>query len=276
VVMVEAVGDVLRVFTTSATLGDAVESATFHATLFESVAFDEGMQGQTDWLTVQMHGAVSLAPTLDLRFAVSGGELAGFELGVTGTAAAQLGGAVQFTSSEHWTWGDEKRVSSMLFRRAFAIGPIPIVVVGRMTTVLGAQAYVEDPVEMYAGASAALTLDARSQFTPGLGWVTSDATTYAVTQDAGTQSGEGHASLAVGVFPRFELAFFGNQEAELGISAQTGALATYCNPAFVTGQQAQLQGAAHFRLASLANPSETTLTLFDRGFSLDPIEQCTP
>src|SRR6185436_18655485 len=101
----------------------------FHATLFESFTLDETFEGSTEWLTTHVSASLAVDPTLDIRFAVTDGAFASFSLGVTGRGSTSLDGDVAFTSPYHWQWGDEKRDERMLFRHAFALGPLPIVVI---------------------------------------------------------------------------------------------------------------------------------------------------
>ncbi len=274
--LVENAGDVLRVFTSRATLGDAVVDARFHATLFETAAFTETLEARTDWLTGDVDGAFSLAPTLDLRFAVADSTLASFELGLTGTATSTLAGTFEFTSANHWQWGDEKRADTLLFRHAFALGPLPIVVVGRFSTVFDATTYFEQPVTMNVDAAATLALDAGARYAPGAGWTTTDASTITVDHVGPTHDGAGYAALVTGVFPHLEVSLFGTPTADLFLSAQTGATGLDCNATAMTQQQALLQGAARFQLAAFTGAPEALLPLWDRGFSLDDAEQCVP
>ena len=272
VVLVEAVGDTLRVFTSKATLADAVDSAHFHATLFESFALDETFEGTTEWLTTHVDASLAVDPTLDIQFAVTDGAFERFDLRITGKGTTSLDGDVAFTSPYHWQWGDEKRDERTLFRRAFALGPLPIVVSGRLSTSFDANAAVDHAVTLQAGTAADFALDAHAQLSRVTGWSTRDASTFDVTRIDPTHGGDGSAALAIGIFPRLELSLFGVSEADIDLGVQAGTVATMCNAGLLTGQQALLQGNGRFRLQSLTNTQETTLTLWDQR--MGELAQC--
>ena len=269
-------GEAIRVITSPATLADAVTDAAFHMTVGEPLAIDPHHDGRLEDLTATIDGALQITPTIDLDFALGADGVEAFDLRVTGTGTTSVAGTIVFTSPNHRAWGEERQWDTVLFRRAFAIGPVPIVVAGRLTTTLAASAYVEQPVTFTSGAHADLAIDASSSFTPAGGWTMTDASHVEVTQIGPVHDGEGRASLAVGVDPRVQLVFYGAAGPTLHLVAQAGGFGAYCGPSLLTGLQAAMQGSVTFDLEALAKSTKADITLWDKRQFLDEIEQCAP
>lgn len=273
---VEPDGIALRVITSPATLADAVTEATFHMTASEPVVIAARLDGQTESLTAMIDGDLAITPTIDLDFALDAGGLRSFDLHVRGTASTSIEGTIELRSSTHWAWGGEREYPAPLFRRAFALGPLPIVVVGRVTTVLGASAFVDEPVTFTSGAHAELAIEASSSYLPETGWTTLDASQIDVVRQGPIHTGQGRASLAIGMVPKIELAFYGVEGPELHVVTQASAFGAYCGPTLVTGLLAAVQGSVAFELAPLVEALRANVTLWDKRQFLDELETCAP
>lgn len=269
-------GDRIRVRTSSATLADAVVEATFHVEAAAPLALSPRIDGGTLDLTAAITGELAIAPALALDVVIDEDGLAAFDLAITGAGTTAIAGALDFTSPEHRAWGEERQWETPLFRRAYALGPLPIVVAGRLTTTLAASAYVDAPVAFTGGARAALGIDASAHFTRASGWTTTDASRVDVTQIGPAHAGAGRASLVVGIDPRVELSFYGAGGPALHLVAQAGGFGAYCGDALLTGLQAAVQGAVAFDLDALASEPRTDVTLWDTRPFLDDFEQCAP
>ena len=276
VVAVEAVGDTIQIVTSPATLADAVTDATFHITASEPLSAAVLIDGEVENLRALIDGEVTFAPVVTLDFALGGEGLRSFDLEVTGTGTARVEGTVDFSAATHWGWGEERASELPPFRRAYALGPLPIVVVGRVTTTLAASAFVEDMVTFTSGAHAEVAFDAASHYTPATGWTLTDATAAAITQIVPVHAGPGRASLAIGIDPRLELSFYGERGTTLHFVTQAGGFGGYCGPSLTTGLQAAVQGTVTYELAPLDKSPRTDLTLWNELQFLDELEACAP
>ena len=269
-------GDTLRVTTSPATLAEAVTSATFATSFRESLAIDQHIASNFDVLTANANGRLSLESNIDIELAIDGGALSSFGLAIAGTGDAQIDGTLTFTSADHRSWGEVQEVDETIFRRAYALGPLPIVVVGRVRGALATNAYVEQVVTFTSGARGPITFDATTAFTPANGWTSSNTGDFAATPLGPTLTGDGSSSLSVGVTAHFELAFYGVAGPTVVYSAQSNSVGLHCNPARVTGLQAGLFGDAVFELQPLAPMQRTVIPLWNSRVALDPLESCTP
>jgi hypothetical protein len=273
---VEAQGGSIRVITSPATLADAVTDATFHMIANDPLWAPGHLDGRTESLFGSVDGELTFAPVIELDFALDTEGLRSFDLQVTGTGFASLHGTIDFTATTHLAWGEERDWKTPLFRRAYALGPLPLVVVGRLTTTLAASAYVDAAVSFTSGAEAELAIDATSSYTPAAGWTTTDASHVEVTQLGPVHGGAGRASLAIGIDPKVELAFYGEGGATLHLVVQAGAFGAYCGPSLITGLQTAVQGSVTYDLAPLVKSTLTYLTLWDKRQFLDELESCAP
>ncbi len=273
---VEAEGDTIRVVTSPATLADAVTDATFHMTAADPLSTPAHLDGRVEDLSAAIDGALTFASAIELAFALDAEGLRSFDLQVTGSGFASVEGAIDYTGTTHRAWGEERDWKTPLFRRTYALGPLPIVVVGRVTTTLAASAFVEEAVTLTSGAQAELAIDASSSYAPSTGWTMTDASDVRVTQLGPTHGGQGRASLAVGIDPKLELAFYGESGATLHLVMQAGAFGAYCGPSLFTGLQAALQGSVTYELAPLVKSARTDVTLWDKRQMLDELEACAP
>ncbi len=273
---VTGLGDTIRVITSPATLADAVTDAAFHMTVTDSITFEQRIDANVNLLSATITGGITFQPTIDVDFVVEGDALTSFDLQVIGMGNTKVEGALAFENPNHWAWGEEKPVDQLLFRRAFALGNLPIVVVGRASANLAATAYVEEPVRFSVGAAAQLAVDAQSSYTPATGWTSSDASTYAITQIGPVHDGPGRASLAVGIDPRIELQFYGVGGPQLQLAAQAGGFGAYCGSSLLVGLQAAMRGAAAMRLEALVKLPSANVTFFESVQTLDELEQCAP
>lgn len=267
-------GDAIRIKTSPATLADAVIDASFHTTTTEPLLVAQGIDSRNNAIDATITGRATFTPTIDVDFTLADNALRSFDLHVTSTATAEIEGAISYDGTTHWAWGEETPWEKVLFRRVYALGPLPVVVVARASAALAASAYVEEPVTFANGVSAVLAIDAQSHYTPAESWTTSDASAFSVTQIGPTHGGTGSASLAVGIAPRIELAFYGIAGPRLEVAAQVGGFGAYCGSSLYTGLQAALIGAATMRLEALAKMSNTNVVLFDKRMPLDELEQC--
>lgn len=271
---VEPEGDRIRIVTSPATLADAVESATFALTTTEPLVVPAHIDGRTPLLEATIDGDLDVTPTVALSFALTRDGVQTFDLRVTGAATSNVRGTVDFTADTHWAWGEERSYEATVFRRAFALGPLPLVVVARMTTSLAASAYVEMPVAFTAGAHARIGLDASTTYAPSTGWTMTDSSTVDITPVGPLHAGAGRASLSVGIVPKLELAFYGASGPTLQLVTQAGGFGAFCGDALLTGLQAAAQGAVAFDLGSLAQLARTDVTLYDERPFLDELETC--
>lgn len=272
---VEPASNTIRIVTSPATLADAVTDAAFHMSATEALWTPGILDGGNEHLVAAIAGEMTFAPAIELDFALDGEGLRTFDLAVTGAGTARVAGSIDFTTTTHRGWGDERDWTRPLFRRVYALGPLPIVVVGQLTTTLGAAAYVEDTVRFTSGADAVLDIDAASHYTRQGGWTMTDASHVEVAQDPASHLGVGHASLSIGIAPKIELSFYGQGGVTLNLVMQTGALGTYCGPALVTALRTAVQGTVTYQLAPLVKSSRTDVTLWDRREFLDELEACT-
>lgn len=271
---VEPEAAAIRIITSPATLADAVSEATFHMTAIEPIVIATRADGRTEWLTAMIDGDLAITPTIDVDFALDAEGLRSFDLHVRGTGSTTVEGTVEFRSPTHWAWGSERQDTAPLFRRAFALGPLPIVVVGRVTTTLAASAFVEEAVTFTSGAHAELAIEASSSYRRQTGWTMLDGSQIDVSQLGPTHTGEGRASLAVGIDPKIELAFYGIEGPELHLVTQAGGFGAYCGESLLTGLQAAVQGSVAFKLAPLVQSTRADVTLWDKRQFLDELETC--
>ena len=266
-------GQSIRITTSPATLADAVVTATFHMSVAEPIAVAPHADARNEYVTASIDGALAITPAIDVDFALDADGLDAFEIHVDGTGTSSVEGTIAFETDTHRAWGDETSSTTPLFRRAYALGPLPIVVVGRLTTTLGASAYVEMPVTFATGARATFALDATTRYVPGGGWTMDDATSIDLTQIGPLHTGGGQASLAISMDPKIELAFYGAGPS-LHFVAQAGGFGAYCGPTLITGLQAAVQGSAHLELATLVKTPDARITLWDQRPFLDELEAC--
>ena len=269
-------GDTLRVTTSPATLAEAVTSATFATTIDESLAIDQRIDGNLDILTASANGMLAVDSSVDIELAVDDGVLSSFGLAIAGSGDARVEGTLAFTSTEHRSWGEVNELDETIFRRKFALGPLPIVVVGRVRGVLAANAYVEQPVTFASGARGPITFDATTAFTPETGWTASNTSDFAAASIGPTLAGDGSASLSIGITARFELAFYGVAGPSVVYSAQATSVGLRCNTTPITALQAGLFGDAVFELQPLAAMQRAVVPLWNSRVALDPLETCTP
>lgn len=266
----------IRIITSVATLADAVSEATFQMAVSEPLAIGTHLDGRTETLTAMIDGDLAITPVIDLGFALDADGLRSFDLQVSGTGSTTVEGTVEFTATTHWAWGAERQYATPLFRRAYALGPLPLVVVGRMTTTLGASAFVEEPVAFTSGAHVELAIESSSSYGPQTGWTMTDASQIEVSQLGPIHTGQGRASLAITIDPRIELAFYGASGTELHLVTQAGAFGAYCGPTLLTGLQAAVHGSVAFKLAPLVKSTRADVTLWDKRQFLDELEACAP
>lgn len=267
-------GDAIVVTTSPATLADAVVDATFDLAIAEPLAIAPHIDGRAGLVTAAIDGDLAIAPAIDVHFTLGPAGLERFALHVTGTGSTTVEGTVAFASATHQAWGEEHQWQTPLFRRAFALGPLPIVVVGRMTTVLAASAFVDEAVTFTNGARAELAIDAAASYAPATGWTMTDASRVDVAQIGPLHDGGGRASLSVGIDPRIELQFYGTAGPTLHLVAQAGGFGAYCGPSLLTALQAAVHGSAVFELDALVKSANGRVTLWDTRPFLDEIEQC--
>lgn len=266
----------LHVTTSPASLADAVERATFDASITEMpLALEQRIAGNVNDLVTHITGGLSLAPRVDLGFAIEAGALERFELAIAGTGSAAVEGTAQFTSSTHWSWGEEHELDEIVLRRAFALGPLPIVLVVRIRGTLAATAFVDEPVTFASGVEGAITFAARSTFTSGA-WSTTSTSIFDASQIGPTHDGDGTASLAVGITARLELAFYGAGGPVVSYSAQSGGFGGFCDTSLLTALRAGLFGDGIYELQVLAPSERVVAPLWDNQIALDPFESCGP
>jgi hypothetical protein len=232
------------------------------------------LDGRTPSLEALIDGPLSITPALDVAFALGPEGLQAFDLRVSGSGTSRVEGTIDFTAATHWAWGEERTYQTPVFRRAYALGPLPLVVVARVTTSLAASAYVEMPVAFTSGAHAALALDATTTYAPSTGWTMTDRSHVDVTQVGPLHAGEGRASLSVGIVPKLELAFYGASGPTLQLVTQAGGFGAYCGAELLTGLQAAVQGSLAFDLASIVKLARADVTLYDVRPFLDELEAC--
>ena len=268
-------GDFIKITTSPASLADAVVEASFHTTFTEPLQIEQRIESRgTPMLEATITGRASLTPTIDIDFAIADATVTSFDLHLTSAGIARIEGTIDFTNTTHWAWGEEQPWQRTLYRRTLALGPLPVVVVAQASSTLAANAYVDMPVTFTNGVSTTLTVDAHTHYTPAESWTTTDASSFTVSQIGPIHEGQGRASLAVGIAPRVELAFYNIAGPRIDLAAQAGGFGAYCGPSLITGLQAALIGAASLRLEALTKMSDTNVMLFDKRMPLDELEQC--
>ena len=266
----------LHVTTSPASLAEAVERATFDTSISEMpFAVEQQLAGNVNEFVADITGGLSLAPTVDVGFTIDAGSLERFELAIAGTGSAAVEGTAEFSGAAHWAWGEQRTLETIVFRRAFALGPLPIVLVARVHGTLAASAYVDQPVTLASGAEGAITFDARSTFT-GTSWSTTKTSTFDASQIGPAHDGDGMASLALGVTARLELAFYGVAGPVISYSAQAGGFGGYCGATLHTALRAGLFGDGTYELYALAPMERAVVALWDNQIALDPAETCAP
>ena len=273
---VEPEGERIRIVTSPAMLTDAVESATFALATTDRLVVPMHNDSYNDSVLATIDGDVDITSTIELSLALGPDGLQRFDLHVAGAGTAAVKTTAEFFPTTHGSWGEVYDAQTTIFRRAYALGPLPIVVVGRLTTQLSATGYFEMPVKLEAGAQADIRVDAATTFVPGMQWILTDGGTADMTAIGPVHAGAGRASLGMGIVPELELAIYGVGGPTLRLQAQTQATGTPCGDAVLTSVVGGVFGEATLDVQALQQLAPLQVTLFDVRPLLDDFEACNP